>query len=263
VGRYDDRLVVGASGNKNCQNLFAGTSSGNKDLGSNESYNTQEFYLGTTSGNKRITRNRQDVTNYGDKQLYIDTSGGYAILYPADRFCMNANTSNFALDVSSCMKDYDNDKLIMTCVAGSSFWSLYWLGDGRLRWQTRYNGGTTFTSYSSVRYYANTWVRAEIYINKGASSGSMWFNGNWTSCNNSGRFEYSSSSNTIGSWGMLFRGYIRCRGVKYSGIVSDYTHYINNMQVQRNPSGWNADGSSMGTSGANCTQDTWITTNWV
>ncbi|MDD3267634.1 MAG: hypothetical protein PHC75_10710, partial [Burkholderiales bacterium] len=73
MGRYDDRLVVGASGNKNCQNIFAGTSSGNKDLGSNESYNTQEFYLGTTSGNKRITRNRQDVTNYGDKQLYIDT----------------------------------------------------------------------------------------------------------------------------------------------------------------------------------------------
>ena len=70
MGRYDDRLTVGAGSNKTCANLYLGTASGNIDLGSNTSYNKQEMYIGTASGNKRVTRVREDYTIYGDKYIY-------------------------------------------------------------------------------------------------------------------------------------------------------------------------------------------------
>ena len=218
-----------------------------------------DLYVGAVdSSAKRITRYVQHTTNYGDKVAY-NNSGGFLYLNDQRWFNLNQNYFNFRAYVA---KDYAGDRQIASFknVNNTAGWSLMWLADGRVRWETRYNN-TSYYSYTS-NYLPATNTYYEIVVNfprTGTGAGDMYWGGVWTSANRSGRHQMSSNYLVCGTWGIFFRGYIRCYGIDGSGNYHDIYGYINNLAVSSN----NQTAGSLGTVNTTVSQDTSVTESWV
>lgn len=280
MGRYDDRLVVGNSGNHNCANLYVGTSSGTKDFGNNTSYNTQEMYIGTSSGNKRVTRIREDYTIYGDKYVYGPLTQTSATQHFCD--CGKANGNNVLycgfkgwVYVNSGITS--NQVICQHTVSGTTcYWKVLVDSSGQLIYQNRYNSGTIFTAYGQKLTF-NTWhyvevVSQRIYNN---GTGSYMYNqidsGGWTcmkstatgSTNKScgGRYYQWSGTVQIGSSPVALKGTINIWGANGS------TSYNNSFNIQDRTAGSQFGTLSIGAitikGTNNVSQYTSTGTNWV
>lgn len=279
MGRYDDRLTVGAGSNKTCANLYLGTASGNVDLGSNTSYNKQEMYIGTASGNKRVTRVREDYTIYGDKYIYgplTQTSAtqhfcncavisGSNVLYCGFKGWVYVNTG-----ISS-------DQVICQHTVGSTcYWKLLVTSSGQLKFQDRYNSGTIYTGYGHT-ITLGAWNYVEVlsrYLYDGGTSSYVYSrvnSGSWASFKSTttgsttksmgGRYYQWSGTVQIGTGSVAFKGTIQIWGANGS------SKYNNSFNVQDRTAG-SAFGSlgigNITIKGSNTvSQYTSSGTNWV
>lgn len=235
MGRYDDRLVIGASGNKTCANLFVGTSSGNKDFGTNTSYNKQEMYIGTSSGNKRVTRVRQDYTNYGDKYIY----GPLTQTSTSQHFC-NCTLVSGANRLYCGFKGWvyvnsgiTSDQVICQHTVGSQcYWKLLITSSGQLKFEDRYNNGTIQTGYGKKMSF-NAWHYVEVlsaYLYSGAANNNVYNqidSGGWDT------FKSTSTGTTVKSLGGLY--------YQWSGTVQLGTSVV---AFKGTITIWGANGSS-------------------
>jgi len=279
MGRYDDRLMVGASGNRTCSNLYLGTSSGNIDLGSNTSYNKQEVYIGTSSGNKRVTRVREDYTIYGDKYIYgplTQTSAsqhfcnctvisGSNVLYCGFRGWVYVNSG-----ISS-------DQVICQHTVGSTcYWKVLVTSGGQIKVQTRYNSGTIATGYGKTMSLG-AWHYVEVlsrYLYDGGTSSYIYnqidSNG-WATVKSSstgtstktmgGRYYQWSGTVQLGTGSVAFKGTITIWGANGS------SRYSNSFNVQDRTAGSSFGSLGIGNitiKGSNTvSQYTSSGTNWV
>ena len=216
-----------------------------------------DMYIGAADTSaKRMTRYIVYTTNYGDKQAY-QNSGGYLRLGSDSVFNLNQNTWHWYCRVS---KDAAGDRQIAMFGSTTVGWQITWMADGRIRWQTRYNG-STYTSYSS-NYLPATGTFYDLYIDfnsTGTGAGTMNWGGTNSTANRSGRHQYSNLVLNIGTWGTAFRNYIRCNGINSSGGYVDRYGYINNLAVGSS----NQTAGSLSTVNTTVTQDTWVTESWV
>lgn len=253
MGRWDSRIRFwnGTSWiNPSRIQIWNGTSW--VDYGTNDSYITKDLKLWNGSSWLRVSRNRQDIL--GDKYCF-NNSGGYLRLGNDSAFNLNQNIFLFQGYVA---KDSAGDRNIAYFGTSSNGWSIVWLADGRIRWQTRYNG----TAYNSFSSNAVTALYTYVYIQvsfptTGTGSGTMTWNGVNSTANRSGRHQLANLVLNIGTWGTYWRGSIRCRGINGSGTNIDRTGYINDLTVGTA----NQTAGNLSTVNTTVYQDT--TTNWV
>lgn len=244
------------------QPLYAESAAGFRgewvDLGANASGNKRTMYVYDGSSWLRKTLNQQLTTNYGDKYTF-NNSGGYLYLNDQRWFNLNQNSFYFRSYVA---KDSAGDRAIASFknTTNTAGWSIVWLADGRIRWETRYNS-TSYYSYSS-NYLPATGTYYEVVIdfpNTGTGAGNMYWNGVWSSANRSGRHQMSANYLVLGTWGVWHRGYVRCKGIDSGGGYHDVYGYINNLTVGAG----NHVAGSLGTINTTVSQDTWVTETWV
>lgn len=223
MGRYDKIRIWNGSSWIQPSQLRIWNGSGWTDLGTNDSSNTRSLYVWTGSAWSRKTLNRQ--VNYGDKQWWVSSSGSGGYMNAAD-IGANVNDNWFSFDFN-CLKDYDNDKWVAYYGDTDYGWYLLWLADGRIRWNTCYLGGTTY-SYSSNYIKSYNWSRVNAYRNGGSGNGTLLFGGTSTSIS-CGWKHQAWRSLTVGGWGMAYKDYIRIYGITSGGAYSDQYSYINNL----------------------------------
>lgn len=225
------------------------------DYGTNTSAITKTIQVRNAANNAwiRVTRDQQIVL--GDKHAY-QNSGGYLSLGTGSDFNLNENIFNFTCTVK---KDVANDKVIAAFKNSSNTlgWSITWMADGRIRWETRYNS-TSYYSYSSNYLPATgTYYTLQVNFAAGTGAGTITWNGVNSTANRTGRHQGSTASLAIGVWGTSFKDTVRCRGINYSDVNVDRTGYIDNLAVGSS----NQTVGSLSTVNTTVTQDS--TTNWV
>lgn len=225
MGRYDKIRVWNGSSWIQPSQMRIWNGSGWTDLGANDSSNTTSFNVWNGSSWVRKTLNRQ--VNYGDKEWYVSSSGSGGWMAAADIGAnVNQNWFNFYF---YCLKDYDNDKWVAYYGDDNYGWKLLWLADGRLRWNTCFEKGTTY-SYTSNYRKSYTWSVANAYRNGGSGNGTLNFGGTTTSINCGWRHQ-AWRDLVVGGWGMAYRDCIRIYGITSGGAYSDTYSYINNLTV--------------------------------
>ena len=225
MGRYDKIRCWNGSSWVQPKQMYVWNGSSWVDFGTNDSSNTRSMYTWNGSSWVRKTLNYQ--INYGDKEWYCHQSGAYGTFNVNSQANVNQNEFNFYF---YAMKDYDNDKTVAYFGSSSLGWELMWLADGRIRWQTRWNGGGSY-SYSSNYRGAYNWSVINAWGGSGTGNGTLNFGGTTTSINRSYRHQYNSQSLSLGTWGMAYRGTLRCYGIDGSGNWGDYYSYVNNASV--------------------------------
>lgn len=279
MGRYDDRLTVGAGGNKTCANLYLGTSGGNVDLGNNTSYNKQEMYIGTSSGNKRVTRVREDYTIYGDKYIY----GPLTQTSTSQHFC-NCTVVSSKNRLYCGFKGWvyvnsgiSSDQVICQHTVGSTcYWKLLITSSGQLKFQDRYNSGTIQTGYGKTMSF-NAWHYVEVlsgYLYNGGANNYMY---NQIDSNGWATFKSTTTGSTTKSLGGLYYQWsgkvqIGTGSVAFKGTIQIWgangsSKYNNSFNVQDRTAGSSFGSLGIGNitiSGSNTvSQYTSSGTNWV
>lgn len=209
--------------------LYAESSSGYVgqwiDLGANDSTNTRPFHVWNGSSWVRKTLNK--TITYGDKDWYCNKSGANGTFNVSSRANVNQNAFNFYFYAA---KDANGDRQVAYFGNGDIGWTLNWLADGRMMWQTRW-AGTGYNSYSSNYISAGNFAVVNAYGSSGTGNGTLNFGGTTTSINRSGRHQWNGQTLTLGTWGVSFRGTMRCYGIDGSGNSGDYYSYVNNAKV--------------------------------
>lgn len=188
----------------------------------------QRIQVRDSNGNLTTITKKLTAT-YGDKQLYFNVSGSYGAI-AGSNYNLNQNAFHF---YAYCTKDVNGDRLVANFGNTTNGWAIWWLGDGRIRWTTYY-GGTAYHSYSSNYVYAGTWAVVRIDFDyEGTGNGVINFNGVTSTANRYGRHQYPNLSFTLGTWGMLYRGYVHVYGINSGGGYVDTYVYINNFTVMQ------------------------------
>lgn len=247
MGRYDDRLVLGNNGNRNCNHLYLGTLNGTIDLGDNNSYNRQEVYLGSGNGNVRVTRVRNDYTIYGDKYIYGPLTQTSNSQHFCD--CGRVNNSNVLycgfrgwVYVNSGITS--NQVICQHTVGSTCFWKVLVTPSGQIIYQNRYNNNTIFTAYGQTMS-SDTWHYVEVFSQRlySGGTGSYMYNridsGNWTCMKSSssggsdqscgGRYYQWNGLLQLASTPVALKGTIEVWG------ANGNTTYHNSFNVQDRP----------------------------
>ena len=218
-------------------------------------YNTTTYtvYVKDAAGNTNSCSHSTALIGdivYGEKQAY-NLSGGYMKLGTDSVFNLNQNTFHFYARVA---KDCAGDRLVAQFGSDSVGWRLMWMTDGRMQWRTCYSSSCYYT-YSS-NYLPATYTFYDLYVDfnsTGTGKGTMTWGGTATTANRSGRHQYSSLQLTLGTWGIMWRNYVRCQGRDYPGNQPDRYGYINNLGVGT----YNQSTGSLSIVNTQVTQDSW------
>lgn len=252
MGKYDYVRVWDGSSWVQPSIMYTRTDSNWSGLGWNDtSTSTRAGFVWDGSSWQRFTR--YGTLNYGDKEWYVSASGNGGTMDTGSGANVNQNTFYFWF---YCSKDYDGDRLVGQFGNSSQGWRLMWLADGRMQWNTYYEGNTA-ASYSSNSIKAYNWAVVNPYATStGTGDATLSFGGIETSINRSWRHQYGGQTMTIGEWGMMYRSEIYLRGINGSGESVTTREYINNLSV-----GEGAQSTGILTLNSNNTvyQDTWYT----
>ena len=223
MGRYDKIKVYDGTNfvRPNRIQVFDGTNW--QDLGTNDSSNTKSLNVRYNNAFVRATLNKRIV--HVAQGSY---AGGPFKFLPDNGFCICANASSVSnsdfIFEGTIFREFNEQKRLFYSgnSSGSAKIEIWWLQDGRIRVYTTYNGySSQIDSSNSVA--VGQWVWLSVWQPMGSNTLQISFNGVVTTGNQYQNFVISNAYNTIGDWGVRFKGNLHIKGRQYSGGSADKT----------------------------------------
>ena len=221
MGRYD-KIKVYNSGSFVQPNRIRVYNNGWQDLGTDDSANTQTLAVRHNGEFKRATLNKKTTTTVTDRWA----TGPFKV-WPISGYCSRPDIGYpFEIHISNMRHTDAVDSDIF--YAHNSDWSSYitivWLADGRIRFRTCYNGIYRETySNNAVGVNQSASLSCATYNDNGVARQALSFNGNWSGGGGTSMMSQGNFENTVCGANIQMRGNITIKGCTYSGG----NHYAN------------------------------------
>lgn len=215
MGRYD-KIKVYNNGSWRTPNRIRVYKNGWQDLGTNDSSNTKTLYVRHNNRFRRATLNKKTTTTVTDRWA----TGPFKV-WPINGYCSRPDAGYpFELHIDNIRHTVNADSDIF--YANNDSWSSYitivWLADGRIRFRTCYNGAVRETySQNSVGINQSVSLSCATYVENGVARQALSFNGVWSGGQSTSMMSHGSFPNTVCGGGIQMRGNLTVKGSSYSG----------------------------------------------
>lgn len=239
MGRYDRIRVWNGSSWRQPSMINVWNGSRYVTLGANDSYNTQHIYANAGGGNyRRATLYRHDYSIPGESYSY-----GTMSLSPGSNCGWNPHSATSADHYFECTIRKTTNGAVTIFDSGNSAGTcrlrIVWEADGRISMYTRSvyysSGNKPTTTYTSNAVGANQWATLKIYAAKSTSNSGYNYTITWNGVKTNGTsyntWAISGASNTVGSSGLEWSGWLDVQLARYDAGVTRVSTWAVNMKT--------------------------------